>query len=338
MEAAKLCQAASRRLGFHLRRSSVAHCRRELRAAQRVVDNSRQVILATAQLTAAARAEGQLDDLLNSLIPDVPVLPLSATGAQLTFPSWDAGFAASDTGSLDMDASQEYQQSRPTEFFQLDDEERYDTSTQTDHLLRCRLHALAFSKGTENPEHELAGTFKLNLSVVGPELDNSVGKVSCSDPVLRAKIIVEGAHLCSGTLRWTTKELLTGPSVECKLSTNEVLTMAKRISDARSTRGYFGRDCDDACSEASTGDASSLGYTSSAELSGFDSDFPPSDRAAQETFPRRRFARARRSAGSAAPRKNDAATNAGTDTNTCDTLPTLVEEDSDPLLCTPLKT
>eukprot|EP00929_Paragymnodinium_shiwhaense_P056057 TRINITY_DN28062_c0_g1_i1.p1 TRINITY_DN28062_c0_g1~~TRINITY_DN28062_c0_g1_i1.p1 ORF type:complete len:479 (-),score=31.74 TRINITY_DN28062_c0_g1_i1:459-1754(-) len=296
MEAIKRCTAASCRLGFRMRRSSDAGCRREVRLAQKAVDETCRVIRASIHMSSEARMQGHLDDLLSSLMQRSPV----THQAEVSMPL------------------------------------KVESETQTDHLLRRQVHALTSSKATENPCSDLPERFELRLMVTGPELDNSMGVITCDDSQLKTKIAVKNMDLCFGERLWSSRQLYAGPSVVCRLSTQEILGMSKRILAARGEHSR-GVDWDDGRSEASTEDASSLGYTSSAELSGFDSDPPHSDGAAQGTLPRRRFARARRSTGSAVPHKNDAVTNAGTGTNACDTLPTLAEEDGDPVRLTPLK-
>eukprot|EP00929_Paragymnodinium_shiwhaense_P025990 TRINITY_DN15567_c0_g2_i2.p1 TRINITY_DN15567_c0_g2~~TRINITY_DN15567_c0_g2_i2.p1 ORF type:complete len:388 (+),score=16.60 TRINITY_DN15567_c0_g2_i2:150-1166(+) len=262
MEAARRCQAASRRLGYYLRRSSVAHSRRELRTAQQAVDDSRSAILAAVQMGADMHTGKQLGSRLAELIRCTP--------------------AAERDGSV---------------------MHQKDNNTQTDHLLRRHVHALTSSKGTDNPKHDLVDTFELRLMVAGPELDNSAGVVACSNPAIRSKITVQGINLCFGELLWTSKQLNTGSTVECKLSTAEVLTMSRRISAAR---GIFvahkadqslAKDCDDAASEVSTATASSLSRSvSAAEASGTESEHTSRSRASQGELAQRRFARARRPA------------------------------------------
>eukprot|EP00929_Paragymnodinium_shiwhaense_P039081 TRINITY_DN20560_c0_g1_i4.p1 TRINITY_DN20560_c0_g1~~TRINITY_DN20560_c0_g1_i4.p1 ORF type:complete len:530 (-),score=28.01 TRINITY_DN20560_c0_g1_i4:254-1726(-) len=250
----------------------------------------------------------QLNDLLGALAYDTPAVPLSATGTR----------------------------------------QLRDTGMQTDHFLRCQVHALSCSKSTENPKHDLAEPFELRLSVAGPELDNSVGLIACNDPSLRAKITVKDTNLCFGEAHWTTKQLYTGPSVDCKLSTDEVLAMSKRIVNARSAHSPApDKDWDDAGSEASTEAASSLGGPSSSatELSGCENDHFGREPASQEVLSRRRLAKARRSPGTATLRgRNNDATDARTAASGSSpkgvaisatlfgsgNLPTVQEEERDP--------
>eukprot|EP00929_Paragymnodinium_shiwhaense_P063862 TRINITY_DN3195_c0_g1_i3.p1 TRINITY_DN3195_c0_g1~~TRINITY_DN3195_c0_g1_i3.p1 ORF type:complete len:420 (-),score=52.29 TRINITY_DN3195_c0_g1_i3:451-1710(-) len=249
MAAAKLCQAASRRLGYHMRRCSVAHCRRELRVAQKAVDDSQRVILAAALADAELRTSRQLDDLLCALTCDLSAAAPSVTGAL----------------------------------------QQTNAGTQTDHLLRSQIHALACSRGTDNPKQELAEPFELRLTVSGPELNNSAGVVACSDPLTMSKIKVNGMALCFGELLWTTKQLLSGAVVECKLSTNEVVRMSRRIHSARASRAKKGNDWDDSCSEASTEAGTSLSCTlSESEHSGSEAEHSATCTSDQEVLSKRR--------------------------------------------------
>eukprot|EP00929_Paragymnodinium_shiwhaense_P051540 TRINITY_DN25920_c0_g1_i5.p1 TRINITY_DN25920_c0_g1~~TRINITY_DN25920_c0_g1_i5.p1 ORF type:complete len:337 (+),score=43.68 TRINITY_DN25920_c0_g1_i5:75-1085(+) len=299
MDAARLCQAASRRLGFHMRRSSVAHSRRELRAAQRAVDSSRLVLLAAAQLQAAKRSERQLEDLLGALALNASAATRCAT-------------------------------------------HQCDAGSQTDHRLHKHVHALACSKGTDNPTDDLVDPFELRLLVTGPELDNSANVVSCASPAIRSIIKVKGMNLCYGELYWTSRQLYAGRTVECKLSTAEVLAMSKRIfaargiSDMHTAEKSSAKDWDDSCSEASTTAASSLSCpTTSTELSGSDGEQPSRRRASQEALSHRRLARARRSTRGLPTYSKSEANSASPTCVEHKSLPTVAEEERDkPLVLT----
>eukprot|EP00929_Paragymnodinium_shiwhaense_P100369 TRINITY_DN6262_c0_g1_i1.p1 TRINITY_DN6262_c0_g1~~TRINITY_DN6262_c0_g1_i1.p1 ORF type:complete len:339 (+),score=50.05 TRINITY_DN6262_c0_g1_i1:139-1155(+) len=293
MDAARLCQAASRRLGYHFRRSSLAHSRRELRMAQRAVDDSRLAILSAVQMEAATRAEKQLVDLLGALTQSAPAAACK-----------DSVMHQKDSGS------------------------------QTDHLLRSQVHALALSKGTDNPTQDLVDTFELRLLVAGPELDNSVGIVSCANSAISAKITVKGMNLCFGELFWTSRQLNAGRTVECKLSTAEVLAMSRRITAARGVSALHtadkisAKDWDDTCSEASTTATSSLSCSiSAAELSGSECEHTSRSQASQGELAQRRFARARRSARGPADCRKDEVDIVNTADGAHKGLPTVAEEE-----------
>eukprot|EP00929_Paragymnodinium_shiwhaense_P087720 TRINITY_DN4785_c0_g1_i1.p1 TRINITY_DN4785_c0_g1~~TRINITY_DN4785_c0_g1_i1.p1 ORF type:complete len:665 (-),score=172.29 TRINITY_DN4785_c0_g1_i1:156-2150(-) len=257
MEAASRCRAASCRLGFRMRRSSDAGCRRELRMAQRAVDDTSRVIQASFYMSAVVRKQGQLDNLLCALMQHSPV---ASRGDDLA-------------------------------------PQKKDFGSQTDHLLRSQVHALTSSKATENPSQDLPNRFELRLMVTGPELDNSSGVIACSDPKIKAKIKVEGMDLCFGELLWSIRQLCTGPSVECKVSTQEVLEMSKRILAARGEHSWKA-DLDEVGSEVSTDVASSLGHAyTSEDICGLESDDSLRPRPPHNVLASRRIARARRRAG-----------------------------------------
>eukprot|EP00929_Paragymnodinium_shiwhaense_P121824 TRINITY_DN9420_c0_g1_i3.p1 TRINITY_DN9420_c0_g1~~TRINITY_DN9420_c0_g1_i3.p1 ORF type:complete len:378 (-),score=12.25 TRINITY_DN9420_c0_g1_i3:611-1624(-) len=68
MDAARRCQAASRRLGYRMRRSSAASIRMEMRIAQRAVDDTMHVIHSAIQLAMEKRQQQQTEDLLHSIM------------------------------------------------------------------------------------------------------------------------------------------------------------------------------------------------------------------------------------------------------------------------------
>eukprot|EP00929_Paragymnodinium_shiwhaense_P007341 TRINITY_DN11124_c0_g1_i2.p1 TRINITY_DN11124_c0_g1~~TRINITY_DN11124_c0_g1_i2.p1 ORF type:complete len:513 (-),score=122.21 TRINITY_DN11124_c0_g1_i2:251-1669(-) len=316
MDAAKLCLAASRRLGYHLRRSSACSLRKELRAAQKAVDDSRRVILCAAHLDAEQRTSRRLSDLLDALSPVDSVAQRRAfENEPEEYPNLEKN--AADTGFLDSFAH------------------KADSGTQTEHLLRSRIHALALSKGTDSNQ-DFEEHFELHLKLAGPELNDSVDTISCNDPGIQAKITVNGKKPCFGELLWTTRLLKANPTVEYTLSTTEVLEMSKYIISARGKHTFEAagalkaHDWDDASSEASTEVASSLGCPlSAAESSGIESDHSARERAPQGVLAHRRIARVRRHAGGVASSNRAAkAGNEDTVEKKHTSLPAVLEEDT----------
>eukprot|EP00929_Paragymnodinium_shiwhaense_P007340 TRINITY_DN11124_c0_g1_i1.p1 TRINITY_DN11124_c0_g1~~TRINITY_DN11124_c0_g1_i1.p1 ORF type:complete len:550 (-),score=110.40 TRINITY_DN11124_c0_g1_i1:234-1763(-) len=321
MDAAKLCLAASRRLGYHLRRSSACSLRKELRAAQKAVDDSRRVILCAAHLDAEQRTSRRLSDLLDALSPVDSVAQRRAfENEPEEYPNLEKN--AADTGFLDSFAH------------------KADSGTQTEHLLRSRIHALALSKGTDSNQ-DFEEHFELHLKLAGPELNDSVDTISCNDPGIQAKITVNGKKPCFGELLWTTRLLKANPTVEYTLSTTEVLEMWKYVFSARgahardTTEALKARDWDDSCSEASTEVASSLGCPpSAAESSDAESvlfqDPLARNRAPPEVLTQRRIARVRRRASGASLSKKDETGSELTTENKHTHLPAVLEEDNVP--------
>eukprot|EP00929_Paragymnodinium_shiwhaense_P121829 TRINITY_DN9420_c0_g1_i9.p1 TRINITY_DN9420_c0_g1~~TRINITY_DN9420_c0_g1_i9.p1 ORF type:complete len:397 (-),score=40.56 TRINITY_DN9420_c0_g1_i9:548-1738(-) len=249
MEAVRRCHAASCRLGYRMRRSSVASLRMELRTAQKAVDDTMRVIHSASLMAEEHRQQGHLDDLLSALSQ-----PSSATR---------------------LEENQETQAK--------------NAGSQTDHLLRSQVHGLACSKGTDNPNPDFVDQFELCVTVVGPELDNTAGIISGIDPNIRSKVTVNGMDLCHGELHWTTRQLLTSPSVECKLETWEVLEMSRRILAARKERYWKEIGMDGNRSVASTRAGSSVGRSiPESDLSDIEPDHSVDDGDEQETQPLRK--------------------------------------------------
>eukprot|EP00929_Paragymnodinium_shiwhaense_P025991 TRINITY_DN15567_c1_g1_i1.p1 TRINITY_DN15567_c1_g1~~TRINITY_DN15567_c1_g1_i1.p1 ORF type:complete len:582 (+),score=144.49 TRINITY_DN15567_c1_g1_i1:119-1864(+) len=170
MEAARKCRAASRRLGYCLRRSSAALARKELRTAQRAVDDSCRVILSAVCLDADRHRECTWCEDWSGLV------------------EWTCWKTAAGGAQYGGDAA-----AAPT----------VDSSAQTDHLLRSRIHAFVHSKGTDTPNLDFEEHFALQLSVAGAGLDLPQN--------------------------WLTRMKKIHPTVECTINTAEVLDMAKHV-------------------------------------------------------------------------------------------------------------
>eukprot|EP00929_Paragymnodinium_shiwhaense_P066374 TRINITY_DN3328_c0_g1_i10.p1 TRINITY_DN3328_c0_g1~~TRINITY_DN3328_c0_g1_i10.p1 ORF type:complete len:435 (+),score=78.37 TRINITY_DN3328_c0_g1_i10:132-1436(+) len=258
MEAMRRCQTASRRLGFRMRHCAASNLRKELRAAQIAVDDTRLAIQ-------------------------------SATHLAMEWQQRSAAFLAAGMVSS---------------YFITDALQKKDADSQTDHLLRSQVHALACSRGTANPKLDLDVPFELHLLVEGQEFDNVTGVFSGALSDNGPKITINGEPACYGERLWGTWQLSASDTVECTLSTDDVLNMANLILDARNTKALykpkdsFAKNWDDNLSDTSTEVASSLGCTLyMEESSSFENDHGDHfsrTRASQEVLSQRRRARVRR--------------------------------------------